>query len=100
MLSLTTPADVASELAKRVRACRLSKGWSQAELAVRAGLKQPTYVLFERTGRIALLRLLKILDVLNLLDEFDRIGRAADLSGLTLDDVTRPQRKRGRRVPK
>jgi transcriptional regulator with XRE-family HTH domain len=99
MLSLKTTANVASELAARVRSRRLIRGWSQAELAVRAGLKLPTYVLFERTGQIALLRLLKVLDVLDLLDEFDRLGRAVDLSGLTLADLTRPQRKRGRSTP-
>jgi len=100
MLSLKSPLEVASELAARVRSRRLAGGWSQAELAVRAGLKLPTYVLFERTGRIALLRLLKVLDILDLLGEFDRIGRAPDLSGVSLDDLTRPQRKRGRRIPK
>jgi hypothetical protein len=65
-------------------------------LAARAGLKAPTYVLFERTGRIALIRLLKLLEVLDLVGEFDRIGRTKDLAELTLDDVTRPERKRGR----
>jgi transcriptional regulator with XRE-family HTH domain len=100
MLSLKAPLEVAHELADRVRMRRLTRGWSQGELAARAGLKLPTYVLFERTGRIALLRLLKVLDILGLLAEFDRIGRAADLSGVSLDDLTRPQRKRGRRLPK
>lgn len=66
-------------------------------MAERAGLKPPTYVLFERTGQISLLRLLKVLEVLDLLDEFDRIGRGEDLAGLTLDEITRPERRRGRR---
>jgi transcriptional regulator with XRE-family HTH domain len=96
MLSLRTPNEIASDLAKRIRSRRLAKGWSQAELAARAGLKAPTYVLFERTGRIALIRLLKLLEVLDLVGEFDRIGRTKDLAELTLDDVTRPERKRGR----
>jgi HTH-type transcriptional regulator/antitoxin HipB len=82
-----------------MRSRRLSRGWSQAELAERAGLKLPTYVVFERTGRISLLRLLKVLEVLDLLDDFDRVGRERDLSGLTLDDLEQPQRKRGRRKP-
>src|SRR5580698_1870517 len=97
MLSLKTSTEVASEFAQRVRARRLSRGWAQAELAARSGLKVPTYVLFERTGRIALSRLLKVLEVLDLLDAFDRIGREESLAGLTLEDVTRPERKRGRR---
>ena len=97
MLSLKTSPEVASEFAKRIRARRLFRGWAQAELAARAGIRLPTYVLFERTGRIALLRLLKVLEVLDLLDAFDRIGREDDVAGLTLDDLTRPERKRGRR---
>jgi transcriptional regulator with XRE-family HTH domain len=97
MLSLKTSTEVALELANRIRKQRLSRNWTQAELAARAGLKLPTYVLFERTGRIALLRLLKVLDVLGLLDEFDQFARKENLAGLTLNDITRPERKRGGR---
>ena len=69
MLSLKTHSELARELADRLRQRRLRRGWTQAEMAERAGLKPPTYVLFERTGRISLLRLLKVLEVLDLLDE-------------------------------
>ena len=96
MLSLMTVQEVAMELATRIRTRRLSRNWTQGELAARAGLKLPTYVLFERTGRIALIRLLKVLDVLGLLDDFDQLGRKEDLASLTLDDISRPERKHGR----
>ncbi len=98
MLSLKTPIEVAKELADRVRSRRLSLGWTQAEIAVRSGLRLPTYILFERTGRIALLRLLKVLEVIDLLDEFDGLGRARPLKALSLDDIERPERRRGRRA--
>lgn len=97
MLSLKSHNEIAAELAQRVRFRRLRRGWTQAELAARAGLKPATYVLFERTGRIALIRLLKVLEVLDLLSEFDRIGRGEDMAGLTLDELTKPERKRGQR---
>ena len=98
MLSLKSSTEVALGLAGRIKDRRLRLGWTQAELAERAGLKPATYVLFERTGRIALIKMLKVLDVVGLLDEFDAIGRHEDLSTLTLADVTRPERKRGRRT--
>lgn len=98
MLPLKSHSEVATGLARRIRERRLRRGWTQRELAERAGLRIPTYVVFERTGRIAVARLLKILDVLDLLAEFDRIGRGEDLAGLSLDDLIRPERKRGRRT--
>jgi transcriptional regulator with XRE-family HTH domain len=97
MLSLKSAPEVAVELASRIRERRLQRAWTQAEMARRAGLKEPTYVLFERTGRISLLRLLKVLDVLRLLEEFDRIGQKPDLSTLTLADLVKPKRQRGSR---
>lgn len=97
MLSLKSTQEVAADLASRVRERRLQRGWTQDEMALRSGMKTPTYVLFERTGRIALARLLKIFEVLDWLDVFDQIGRAQDLTGLSLDDLAQPERKRGRR---
>ncbi|MBC8040062.1 MAG: helix-turn-helix domain-containing protein [Opitutaceae bacterium] len=97
MLSLKSPLEIAADLAVRVRERRLQRAWTQDELASRAGLKTATYILFERTGRISLIRLLKILEVLDLLPEFDRIGRGQDLAGVSLDELAQPERQRGRR---
>jgi len=99
MLSLKSAPEIATDLAARIRIRRLRRGWTQAEIARRAGLKEPTYVLFERTGRISLLRLLKILDVLELSGEFEKIGAREDLHGMTIDDIVKPQRQRGSRQP-
>lgn len=97
MLSIKSAPEIATELAARIRTRRLRRGWTQAEISRRAGLKEPTYVLFERTGRISLLRLIKILDVLELSGEFEKIGSQEDLHGLTMDDIVKPQRQRGSR---
>lgn len=97
MLSLRSAPEVAAELAQRVRARRLQRAWTQAEMARRAGIREATYVLFERTGKISLLRLLKVLDMLGLLEEFDRIAREPDLSTVTLAELVKPQRQRGSR---
>lgn len=96
MLSLKSAPEVASEFAGRIRERRLQRTWTQDELAKRAGLKTATYVLFERTGKISLIRLLKILEVLDLLNEFDGIARGQDLAGVSLDELTQPERQRGR----
>lgn len=97
MLSLKTESEIAQNLASRVKARRLRRAWTQAEMAQRTGIKLPTYVHFERTGQISLLRLLKVLGVLEVLPEFERIGQGEDLHGLTLDEVVQPPRQRGRR---
>ena len=98
MLSLKSSSEIATELAGRLRERRLQRGWTQGELAERAGIKTATYVLFERTGRISLLRLLKVLEILELAEEFDRIGRGQDLAGVSLDALIQPERQRGRRA--
>ncbi|MET0262929.1 MAG: helix-turn-helix domain-containing protein [Rariglobus sp.] len=97
MLSLKSTQEIALDLANRVRERRLQRGWTQDEMALRAGMKTPTYVMFERTGRIALARLLKVFEVLEWIEAFDQIGRGQDLTGVSLDELTRPERKRGRR---
>ena len=83
-------------MASRVRERRLERGWSQAEIARRAGVKLPTYVLFERTGRVALVRFIAILDVLGLGAEVENVGKTAVPVGASLADLAKPLPKRGR----
>ncbi|MBA4136001.1 MAG: hypothetical protein C0518_01640 [Opitutus sp.] len=97
MLSLSSPPEIAQSLASRLKQRRLRRGWSQAELAERAGLKVPTYVYFERTGRISLERLIKVFEVLGLVAEIERLVTGEDLAGLSLAQLVEPTRQRGRR---
>ena len=97
MLVLKTETEMAQDLAARVRAARLQLGWSQNELARRAGLRPATYRLFEQTGRIALLRLLRVLAVLDRLREFDQVCAPSE-APRSLDELLAPKRQRGRRI--
>jgi transcriptional regulator with XRE-family HTH domain len=97
MLALKTESEVAQELADRVRTIRLQLGWSQDELARRAGLRPATYRLFEQTGRIALLRLLKVLSVLDRLPDIDSVC-APDDTPRSLDELLVPKRQRAGRA--
>lgn len=97
MLSLKSDPELAQELAQRIKARRLDHGWSQVELAERAGIKLATYVFFERTGQISVLRLIKVFSVLGLAAEIEQLGSSDDFSGKTIDDLVVPKRQRGRR---
>jgi transcriptional regulator with XRE-family HTH domain len=97
MVSLKSAPEVLAELAKMVRVQRLKRGWTQTDMARRAGLKLPTYIVFERSGRISLLRFLKLLDVLDLMKDINEIGRITDQQSVHLADLMQ-ERKRGRRT--
>ena len=97
-LLLRTPLEAAADIARRVRAERLGRGWTQPQLAERAGLSVATYRLFERSGKISLHRLLAIVSALGRLGEWDALLRSAPTS-LDALDPRRPVRQRGRRAP-
>lgn len=98
-IELQTPRDMAYSLARRVRALRLDRGWSQQEIAERAGLALATYRRFERTGRISLERLLKIAVILDARAGFGELFALPPARSLAeLEERTaRPGRKRGKR---
>ena len=97
MVSLKSAPEVLAELARMVRVQRLNRGWTQADIARRAGLKLPTYIVLERSGRISLLRFLKITDVLDLMTDVSEIGQRTDQQAVRLADLMQ-ERKRGRRT--
>jgi transcriptional regulator with XRE-family HTH domain len=72
-LELQSPRELALTLAGRVRRLRLDRGWTQQEMAERAGLAPDTYRRFERTGSISLERLLRVAVILDALDGVDRL---------------------------
>lgn len=96
--NISTPDDVAKQIATRVKARRLELNLTQEGIAVRAGLKFATYRRFEQTGEISLKGLLQIGFALNALSEFDALF--AQKQYQSLDDVLNEQnviRKRGKK---
>ena len=98
-IELQTPRDMARMLARRVKALRLDRGWTQQEVAERAGLALATYRRYERTGHISLERLLKLAVILDARAGFDQIFVRSPAQSLAeLEQRAEPQaRKRGKR---
>ena len=97
-INIHTPADVAMQIAARVKARRLELNLTQEGLATRAGVKFATYRRFEQTGEISLKGLLQIGFALNTLSEFDALFEQKQYQ--TLEDVLnekRVTRKRGKK---
>lgn len=96
--SITNPAELAMQIATRVKTHRLELSLTQEGLASRAGIKFATYRRFEQTGEISLRGLLQIGFALNALAEFDTLF--AQKQYQSLDDVLNESnriRKRGNR---
>lgn len=96
--NISTPPDVAKQIAVRVKARRLELNLTQEGLAARAGVKFATYRRFEQTGEISLKGLLQIGFALNALADFEALF--AQRQYQTLDDVLNERnvtRKRGKK---
>ena len=91
---LSTPQEITVAIGQRVRARRLERAWSQAELAARAGIALATLKVCEQAGQVSLARLVRIMTALGRLADLDTVLTAA--APASLDAMTRRQRKRGR----
>ena len=97
-LNISTPNEIAKQIAARVKARRLELNLTQEGIAARAGIKFATYRRFEQTGEISIKGLLQIGFALNALSEFDALF--AQRQYQSLDDVLNEQnvtRKRGKK---
>ena len=93
---LWSAQEITHALATRVRQLRLERGWTQRELAERAGISPATYQLFERTGQIALERLVNISIALSRTGEIENLFSPMPIR--SVDELApKPQRQRGRR---
>jgi transcriptional regulator with XRE-family HTH domain len=97
-LELKSPREIAEMLARRVKALRLERGWTQQEIADRTGISLATYRRFERSGRVSLDRLLKLAIILDALGGFENLFARPPVRSLSeLEDEDHPRRKRGKR---
>jgi len=92
---LSPPAEIATELGKRVRARRLDQKLTQQGLSERSGVALATLRNFERTGKVSLLSFVRLATALG--DEKALEGLLLEQQSFTsLDDVLkepkRPQR--------
>ncbi len=97
-LNISTPNEIAKQIAAKVKARRLELNLTQEGISARAGIKFATYRRFEQTGEISLKGLLQIGFALNALSDFDALF--AQKQYQSLDDVLNEQnvtRKRGKK---
>jgi transcriptional regulator with XRE-family HTH domain len=97
-LNISTPKDVAIQIAARVKLRRLELNLTQEGLAARAGVKFATYRKFEQTGDISLHGLLQIGFALDALYQFDSLFTQKKYQ--SIDEVLNEKnitRKRGKK---
>ncbi|MEA4936074.1 MAG: helix-turn-helix transcriptional regulator [Paludibacter sp.] len=93
-----SPQTILQGIASRVKAGRLGLGYTQKELAVRAGIPLPTYRRFERSGEISLRGLVMLGISLNATEEFGFLFSSKSYA--SIDDLlvsSDKQVKRGKR---
>jgi transcriptional regulator with XRE-family HTH domain len=95
MLSFINPEDTTHALAERVKLSRLAENFSRKSLSERSGVSEASIKRFETTGEIALLALLKLAYALGSLQEFDKVFAPKEI--ISIKDITKKQRARGRR---
>lgn len=98
LLSLQTPTEAAQALAGRAKALRLSRTWTRATLARRAGITEASLKRFETTGAASLELVLKVAFALGRLEAFSEVFRPPEITTLAELEAreARPVRKRGR----
>jgi transcriptional regulator with XRE-family HTH domain len=89
------PGSLQRQIGQRIRALRLREGWTQTDLAQRAGVSRPTIERLERGGEITLSRLLRISATLGALESFAELLPVP--APLNIQDLTKRVRIRARR---
>jgi transcriptional regulator with XRE-family HTH domain len=94
-LSLHSPAELGEYLGSRMKALRLSKGWTRNTLAKRAGIAVSSLKRFENTGKASLDLVLKAAYALGRLEEFGRLLEQP--TARSMAELERRAEQRGRK---
>lgn len=86
-MSFKTEQEISLEIAGRIRAVRVSRGFTQRQLSERAGLSLGSYRRFEQTGRIEFVSLIRVAQVLQLDGDFEALFDRPPVR--SLDEVER-----------
>ena len=92
-LLLYTEEEITYEIASVIKQRRIRLNMTQKELASKANIALPTYIAFEKTGKISLERMLKILRHVNLLGSVVmQILESESLESLGIDEYIKAQK--------
>lgn len=92
-----TDETLLAELGDRLVQRRLQRGWSQAELAARAGVSKRSIERLESGTSIAFVTVLRVLRALELIESLDAILPATQPSPMALLELRRDTRRRAPR---
>jgi transcriptional regulator with XRE-family HTH domain len=90
------PNTLIRDIGGRLRKLRLAAGWTQAELAERAGVGLSTLKLLERSGKGSLQRLARVAVALNVDGELRELFREP----LQVESIEAVERMERRRAPR
>jgi len=96
-LLLYTEEEITYEIASVIKQRRIRLNMTQKELAMKANIALPTYIAFEKTGKISLERMLKILRHMNLLGSVVmQILESESLESLGIDEYVKAQKTKNK----
>lgn len=89
---IRNPTRLIRQIGERIRTHRKARGWTQAELAERAGLSLSTLKLLEREGKGSLQRLAKVAVILGLDEDLRQLFHRTPAYA-SLDEVQATHRR-------